>query len=337
MPDRKSRSSFRRALITGGAGFIGSSLADRLMADGIEIVVYDNLSTGRREFISGILDRTNSKFVQADVLDTGTLRGAMDGCDTVFHIAANADVRHGLEHPRLDLEQNTLAVSQVLEAMRAVGVSRIVFASTGSVYGEPEVFPTPETCPFPVQTSLYGTSKLAAEGLIAAYCHGLGFTGVIFRFVSILGERYTHGHLYDFYRALRNNPRRLRVLGDGEQEKSYLYVGDCVEGILAGLESQSDPGCGIFNLGTDETVRVKDSIAEITGHMGLEPELEYSGGRRGWPGDSPLILLDCSRLRALGWRPSLSIREAIRRTLDWFDRNPSVFDDREVDAVGTRG
>ncbi len=337
MADPKPRSSVRRALITGGAGFIGSNLADRLVADGIEVVVYDNLSTGRREFISGLLDRSNARFVQADVLDADTLRGAMDGCDTVFHIAANADVRHGLEHPRLDLEQNTLAVSGVLEAMCAVGVSRIVFASTGSVYGEPEVFPTPETCPFPIQTSLYGASKLAAEGLIAAYCHGLDFTGVIFRFVSILGERYSHGHVYDFYRALRSDPKRLRVLGDGQQEKSYLYVGDCVQGILTGLESQSDPGCSIFNLGTDETVRVIDSVAEITRHMGVDPELEYTGGRRGWPGDSPLILLDCSRLRQLGWRPALSIREGIGRTLDWLDQNPFVFRDREADVIGVPG
>ena len=324
-------------MITGGAGFIGSSLADRLAADGSEVVVYDNLSTGRREFISDLLDRSNTTFVQGDVLDTEALRSAMDGCDAVFHIAANADVRHGLEHPRLDLEQNTLAVSGVLEAMRAVGVSRIVFSSTGSVYGEPEVFPTPESCPFPTQTSLYGTSKLAAEGLIGAYCHGLDFTGVIFRFVSILGERYTHGHVYDFYRALRSDPTRLRVLGDGEQEKSYLYVSDCVEGILTGLQSRSDPGLSIFNLGTDETVRVKDSIAEITRHMGLEPELEYTGGRRGWPGDSPLIHLDCAAIRALGWQPALSIRDGIRHTLDWFDQNPSVFADREADAVGRPG
>ncbi len=337
MENATPRSTVRRALITGGAGFIGSNLADRLVADGIEVVVYDNLSTGRREFIEGLLGRPTAKFVQGDVLDTGTLQSAMDGCDTVFHIAANADVRHGLEHPRLDLEQNTLAVSGVLEAMRAAGVSRIVFASTGSVYGEPEVFPTPETCPFPTQTSLYGTSKLAAEGLITAYCHGLDFRGVIFRFVSILGERYTHGHVYDFYRALRSDPTRLRVLGDGQQEKSYLYVGDCVEGILTGLESRSEPGCSIFNLGTDETVRVKDSVAEITRHMGLEPELEYTGGRRGWPGDSPLILLDCSRLRALGWRPSLSIKEGIHRTLDWLDRNPFVFGDREADVIGAPG
>jgi UDP-glucose 4-epimerase len=337
MADGVPKSSIRRALVTGGAGFIGSNLADRLAAEGTEVVVLDNLSTGRREFISQLLDRNNATFVQADVLDAAKLRAALDGCDTVFHLAANADVRYGLEHPRLDLEQNTLAVSGVLEAMRAVGVRRIVFSSTGSVYGEPDVFPTPETCPFPTQTSLYGTSKLAAEGLIGAYCHGLDFTGVIFRFVSILGERYTHGHVYDFYRALRNDPARLRVLGDGRQEKSYLYVGDCVQGILTGLASQSGPGCSIFNLGTDETVIVNDSIAEIARHMGVKPELEYTGGRRGWPGDSPLILLDCARLRQLGWRPAVSIKEGIGRTLDWLDQNPFVFADREADVIGAPG
>ena len=299
--------------------------------------MYDNFSTGRREFISGLLDHPNASVVQGDVLDLDALRGAMEGCDTVFHIAANADVRHGLEHPRLDLEQNTAAMSGVLESMRVAGVSRIVFASTGSVYGEPDVFPTPEECPFPIQTSLYGASKAAAEGLVGAYCHGFGFTGVIFRFVSILGERYSHGHVYDFYRALRDDPTRLRILGDGQQEKSYLYVGDCIEGILTGLASQPEPGCAIFNLGTDETVRVVDSVAEITRHMGVEPELEFTGGKRGWAGDSPLILLDCTRLRTLGWRPALSIRDGIGRTLDWLDQNPFVFEDRAADVVGAQG
>src|SRR5205823_5590372 len=158
-----------------------------------------------------------------DVLDQESLARALDGCDVVFHLAANADVRHGLEHPQRDLEQNTVATSTVLEAMRAAGVTSIVFASTGSIYGEPDVFPTPEDSPFPVQTSLYAASKLAGEGLISAYCHGYGFTGAIFRFVSILGERYTHGHVYDFVRSLRSDPTRLTVLGDGRQEKSYLY------------------------------------------------------------------------------------------------------------------
>jgi UDP-glucose 4-epimerase len=212
----------------------------------------------------------------------------------------------------------------VLEAMRATGVSRIAFASTGSVYGEPEVFPTPEDAPFPVQTSLYAASKLAGEGLIGAYAHGFGFTGLIFRFVSILGERYTHGHVYDFFRALQRDPIRLRVLGDGTQEKSYLYVQDCISAILAAVAAhENDTGAAhVYNLGTDETVVVDQSIGIITRHLGVAPSIEHTGGIRGWAGDSPLIHLDCSRIRALGWRPTLTIEESIVRTLDWLEANP---------------
>ena len=308
----------RRALITGGAGFIGSTLADRLLADGCEVIIYDNFSRGRREYVDTAV-AAGANIVAGDVLDEQLLRRSLDGCDTVFHLAANADVRHGLEHPRRDLEQNTVATSVVLEAMRSAGVSRIVFSSTGSIYGEPDVFPTPEDCPFPVQTSLYGASKLAGEGLIGAYCHGYGFTGAIFRFVSILGERYTHGHVYDFFRSLRDDPTHLKVLGDGRQEKSYLYVGDCVDGMLVGFAATSPGVAEIYNLGTDETIVVDDSIAVITEHMGVNPTLEHTGGKRGWPGDSPLILLDCAKIRALGWQPTLTIRQAIKRTLAWLE------------------
>lgn len=317
--------------MTGGAGFIGSNLVDRLAADGHEVVAYDNLSTGRIEFLQGALELPNVRLVEGDLLDEEALRGAIEGCDLVVHLAANADVRHGLERPRRDLEQNTIATSNVLEAMRAAGCTRIAFSSTGSVYGEPEVFPTPEDCPFPTQTSLYAASKLAGESLIQAYCHGYGFTGVVFRFVSILGERYTHGHVYDFYAALKRDPSRLRVLGDGRQEKSYLYIGDCVEGILAGIAATDGPGeTAVYNLGTDETVVVDESIGHITRFMDVAPELEHTGGKRGWAGDSPLILLDCSRLRGQGWAPTLTIPEAIGRTLAWFEENPFVFERREA-------
>jgi len=314
----------KRACITGGAGFIGSNLADRLAADGVEVVVVDDFRTGRREFVEELLSRPGASLVEGDVTDPGTMVRALEGCDTVFHLQANADVRFGLDHPRRDIEQNVLATSNVLEAMRAVGVSRIAFSSTGSAYGEPEEFPTPETTAFPVQTSLYGTSKVACEGLISSYCHALGFTGVVLRFVSILGERYTHGHVFDFYRALRRDPTRLAVLGDGRQEKSYLYVGDCVEGILTALAAVPEGAFDMFNLGTDETLVVDDSVATICRHMGLDPAIERSGGRRGWAGDSPLIHLDCRKLRARGWAPQLTITEAIGRTLDWFDAHPDV-------------
>ncbi len=316
----------RRALITGGAGFIGSNLADRLVAEGVHVVIYDNLSSGRRAFLAELLANRGARFVEGDVLDQQRLAEALDGCDTVFHLAANADVRHGLEHPKWDLEQNTIATSCVLEAMRATGVRRIAFSSTGSVYGEPDVFPTPEDCPFPLQTSLYAASKLAGEGLIAAYCHGYGFSAVIYRFVSILGERYTHGHVYDFFRALRSDPNRLRVLGDGRQEKSYLYVQDCLDGILCGLRNQPASGCAVYNLGTDETIMVDRSVALITRELGLDPAVHHTGGRRGWPGDSPLIQLDCTSIRRLGWRPTVTIEQAIVRTLAWLQANPQVIE-----------
>ncbi len=325
----------RRACITGGAGFIGSTLADRLRADGVEVVIVDDFRTGRREFVKALLVDPAVTLYEGDVLDEPLLERAFAGCDWIFHLQANADVRYGLDRPRQDLEQNTVTTARVLEAMRAVGVSKIAFSSTGSVYGEPEVFPTPESAPFPLQTSLYGASKVAGEGMIGAYAHGFGFTGLAFRFVSILGERYTHGHLYDFYCALRRDPTCLRVLGDGRQEKSYLYVQDCVEAILTAVRvHDQDAGrMAVYNLGTDETVVVDDSIAIICEHMGVTPVIDYTGGRRGWAGDSPLIHLDCARIRALGWAPTLNIREAILTTLRWFDANPYAWQDAAVSGT----
>ena len=312
----------RRACITGGAGFIGSNLADRLSAEGVEVVILDDFSTGRREFLAEALARPGVTLLEGDVLDMALLRDAVDGCDWVFHMQANADVRRGLEHPRRDLEQNTVATSNVLEAMRSAGIKRIAFASTGSVYGEPEVFPTPEDAPFPIQTSLYGASKLAGEGLIEAYAAGYGFIGLIFRFVSILGKRYTHGHVFDFYCALKRDPTRLRVLGDGCQEKSYLDVRDCVGAMLTAAEHQEEvPGAHVYNLATDETMLVDESVAIIAEQLGLSPQIEHTGGPRGWTGDSPLIHLDTTRIRSLGWEPRLTIREAVVCTLEWLAGN----------------
>ena len=320
----------QRALITGGAGFIGSTLADRLLEDGVEVAILDDFRTGRHEFITGALERGADLF-EGDVLDDVVLRAAVAGCDTVFHLQANADVRHGLEHPRRDLEQNTIATANVLEAMRAAGARRICFSSTGSVYGDAHVTPTPEDGPFPIQTSLYAASKVAGEGMIGAYAHGFGFTGLIFRFVSVLGERYTHGHVIDFYRALKADPSRLHVLGDGRQTKSYLYVQDCVDAIVcATVHHHDDPGTHIYNLGTDETVTVDDSIATITAQMGVTPQVEKTGGDRGWAGDSPLIHLDTEKIRSLGWAPTLNIRDAIARTLEWFETEPGIVLDQET-------
>ncbi len=324
----------KRACITGGAGFIGSNLADRLTELGVEVTILDDFSTGRREFLAGASSATPMRLIEGDALDAATLERAMEGCDWVFHLQANADLRRGLDHPRRDLEQNTVTTANVLEAMRARGVRQIVFASTGSVYGEPDVFPTPEDAPFPIQTSLYAASKLAGEALIAAYATGFGFTGVICRFVSVLGERYTHGHVFDFYRALRRDPTRLRVLGDGRQEKSYMYVQDCVSALLIAAERhEGDPAAHVYNLGTDETLLVDESVALIAEHLSVAPEIEHTGGRRGWVGDSPLINLDTTRIRGLGWRPRLTIEQALVRTLEWLDANEYAWRDEAMESA----
>jgi UDP-glucose 4-epimerase len=309
-----------RVFVTGAAGFIGSHMVDRLLAAGHSVVGFDNMLTGHQRFLESALAHPQLAFHEADLLDRAALVRAMEGAELVIHFAANADVRFGTEHPRKDLDQNTIATWNVLEAMRELGCKRIVFSSTGSVYGEPEIFPTPETCPFPIQTSLYGASKLAAEGLIQAYCEGFGLQGYIFRFVSILGERYSHGHVFDFYQQLSQHPEHLHVLGDGHQKKSYLYVQDCIDAILTALERANDK-VNIFNLGTDEYCEVNDSIGWICEHLGLRPKLTYSGGERGWVGDSPFILLDCSRIRALGWRPRFTIKQAVLATIMYVSAN----------------
>ncbi len=314
--------------ITGAAGFIGSNLVDRLLADGHRVVGYDNLSTGQTEFLETASRRANFRLVRGDTLDLPGLTAAMKDCEFVFHLAANADVRFGLEHPSKDLAQNTVATFHVLEAMRANGIKGIAFSSTGSIYGEPDVFPTPETAPFPTQTSLYGATKLAGEGLIEAYCEGYQFEGYIFRFVSILGERYTHGHVFDFYQQLVEHPDRLRVLGDGTQRKSYLYVHDCLDAMLRVITHHSAAEAPhrvqIYNLGTDEYCQVTDSIGWICETLGLTPQLEFSGGKRGWIGDSPFIFLDTAKIRATGWKPKLTIREGVGRTLQWLQANQWV-------------
>jgi UDP-glucose 4-epimerase len=318
-----------RYFVTGAAGFIASHLTDRLLAAGHEVVAVDNFSTGQRIFLEGALRTETARFrlIEADLLEPSGWADALAGCEVVFHFAANADVRHGLEHPRKDLEQNTIVTHNVLEAMRAAGVRKIAFSSTGSVYGEAKVIPTPEDAPFPIQTSLYGASKLAGESLIAAYCEGFGFQGFIFRFVSILGERYTHGHVFDFYRQLAANPRELRVLGDGTQRKSYLYVQDCIDAILLAVE-KAQARVNVLNLGTDEYCQVNDSIGWICESLGVEPKRIYSGGDRGWVGDNPFIFLDAARMRSLGWRPKLTIRQAVERTVTYLRQNPWLVEER---------
>jgi UDP-glucose 4-epimerase len=322
----------QKVFITGAAGFIGSTLADLLLAQGKEVTGWDNFSTGQEKFVESAVLHPRFKLVRGDNLDAAQLRAAMQGCDTVFHLAANADVRFGLNHPSKDLQQNTIATFNVLEAMRENGIRRIAFSSTGSVYGESSVIPTPEDAPFPIQTSLYAASKVAGEAMIHAYCEGFGFEGYVFRFVSILGERYTHGHVFDFYRQLMEHPDHLKVLGDGTQRKSYLYVQDCLGAILHVMNqetaSKAKHNVEVYNLGTDHYVQVKDSIGFICNALGLNPKLEFTGGERGWVGDNPFIFLETKKIRATGWKPQLTIEQGIVSTLKWLQANQWVYESR---------
>lgn len=316
-----------RYLVTGCAGFIGSNLTDRLLEQGHEVVGIDNFSTGLAEFLTNAKKSSKFTLVEADLINLESIKSAFKNIDAVFHMAANADVRFGTNHPHKDLEQNAIATFHVLEGMRANNVKRIAFASTGSIYGEAEIIPTPEHAPFPVQTSLYGASKLAAEGLIQAYCEGFNFQAYIFRFVSILGERYTHGHVFDFYKQLLLNPEKLFVLGNGQQRKSYLYIQDCLDAILHAMQHSKEK-VNVFNLGTNEYCQVNDSIGWICEYLNLSPAREYGGGERGWIGDNPFIFLDTKKIRETGWQPKLSIQEGVKKTIQYLHENPWVLEKR---------
>ena len=312
-----------KALVTGCAGFIGSNLMDRLLKNGHEVVGVDNLSTGYEEFLEKANKKKKFKFYNLDILNKRhILNSLMEDIDTVFHLAANADVRDGWKHPHKDLLYNTIGTGIVLASARqSKTVKRFMFSSTGSVYGDADTIPTPESYAS-IQTSLYGASKLSAESFIQAYCEESGMKGYIFRFVSILGQRYSHGHVIDFYRKLLKDPTRLVVQGDGTQRKSYLHVNDCITGILLTLKKgNGKEKVNIYNLGTNETCTVNDSIGWITKNLDISPEVVYTGGKRGWIGDSPHIHLDCTRMNGIGWKPKYTIEEGILSTLKYLQEN----------------
>ena len=318
-----------RVVVTGGAGFIGSNLSRALAGRGDDVVVVDNFSSGQRDFLLDVSELPNVDIVESDlVTDTDRLAAIVEGADVVVHLAANADVRFGLDAPRRDLEQNVIATHNVLEAVRRSGVPELAFSSTGSVYGDTDVVPTPESAPFPIQTSLYGASKVAAEGFIAAYVEGFGLNATVYRFVSILGRSYTHGHVIDFVRQLLDHPERLHILGDGSQRKSYLAVDDCVRAITGRLGQAS--GFDVFNLGVDDYCSVDESATWICERMGVDPSRTYAGGRRGWVGDNPFIFLDTAKIRATGWEPRSTIREAVECTVDYLIENTRLIDHTRV-------
>lgn len=322
------RKHLKKALVTGGAGFIGSQIVDGLLENGCDsVIVYDNFSTGQKRYLKH-LDRDNRlKVIEGDVLDSQRLHAAIEGCGAVFHMQANADVRGGIHKTRVDLDQNVIGTWNVLEGMRIHKVPEIVFASSATVYGEPEVFPTPENIA-PIQTSLYGASKYSGEAMIQAYSAYYGIRGSIFRFVSWIGERYSHGVVYDFVQKLRQNPDELEVLGDGNQRKSYLYVRDGVDGIFTGFEKGTRP-VNIFNLGHESFMNVKDLASIILDELGLNNvKMRFTGGARGWIGDSPFVHLDVSKIKQLGWTPQVGIEEGIRRTVRFLKENDWIFESR---------
>lgn len=313
----------KKVIVTGAAGFIGSHLVDELLKSECQVFGIDNTSTGKYEFLKSALSNSNFEFIRDDLLTSVSLHNYFEHADTVYHLAANADVRFGKDHPRRDLEQNTIVTHNVLEASRIAGVKKFAFSSTGSVYGEARIFPTPEDAPFPLQTSLYGASKLASEGLVQAYTETFGIQSWIFRFVSMLGPRYTHGHIFDFYKQLIEDPTKLKVLGNGHQNKSYLHVSDCISAIKIAL-AQAKDNVNIFNLGSADSCEVRDSIKWIIDEMGVNPTVEYGIESRGWIGDNPLIQLETTKIESLGWKPKYSIEEAVRDTVRYLCRAPEL-------------
>jgi UDP-glucose 4-epimerase len=303
-----------RYFVTGGAGFIGSHLVDKLILAG-DVTVYDNLSSGKIEFISHHFGNPNFEFIQKDLLDLEDLKEAIKDHGVIFHLAANPDARLGIDDTSLDLKQETLATYNVLEAMRENGIKKIVFSSSGTVYGETPVVPLPENYGPVLPISLYGAGKVASEALISAFCHTFDMQSWIYRFANIVGSRGTHGVVFDFLHKLKRNPNELEILGDGNQNKPYLSVEDCVEGILFGFEN-SNERVNFFNLGCESTTEVRTIAKMVVKEMGLQSvKFEYTGGDRGWPGDVPQVRFNTQKMEKLGWKPRYTSDQAVERAV----------------------
>ena len=307
-----SNSKFERCFLTGGAGFIGSHFVERLLADQKAVTVFDNLSSGRREWIEQNQGQPGFTFIEADLLDAPKLQKAMAGHDLVIHLGANTDIPGGNEDVRLDLENCTIATHNVLEAMRATDISRLLFASTSAVYGDAPKIPSPEDTAPLLPISLYGASKLACESLISAYCHIFNMQAWMFRFANVVGGRMGRGVIHDFILKLERNPEELEILGDGNQEKSFFLVEDCIDGIFSAFEN-SDAWCDVFNLGCSSGTRVTRVAEIVTEEMGLTGvRFMYTGGRRGWVGDVTQMVLDVSKMKKLGWDAGHTSDETVR-------------------------
>jgi UDP-glucose 4-epimerase len=309
-----------RILVTGGAGFIGSHVVDRLVEMGNVITVFDNISSGRMEFINHHLDNPDFTLIKGDLLNTAEIEAACKNIDFVFHIAANPDVRLGVTDTKVHFDQNITATYNVLEAMRKNNVKNLAFTSTSTVYGEATIIPTSENYGPLVPISLYGASKLACEALITSYSHTFDMHSWIFRFANIIGDRGTHGIIVDFIEKLRNNPNELEILGDGKQSKSYLHVRECVDAMMFSV-SNSNEEVNIFNIGSEDATnptRIGEIIVE---EMGLtDVKFNYTGGSRGWKGDVPVMMLAIDKMKELGWKneweSEKSVRETVKSLLD---------------------
>jgi UDP-glucose 4-epimerase len=309
-----SKDNITKYFVTGGAGFIGSHLVDQLVKIG-QVTVYDNLSSGKPEFIEHHLGKSNFRFVKADLLDFDALKQIMNGHNIVFHLAANPDVRAGIRKTDLDLKQGILATYNVLEAMRLNNVGKLIFTSSGTVYGE-VTEPVVEDFIRLLPISLYGAGKLGSEGLISAFCHLFNMQGWIFRLANVIGAGSSHGVIFDFINKLRRNPEELEILGDGSQQKPYLHVDDCIDGMLFGLE-HSKQQLNVFNLGTDSSTNVTAIARMVVKAMGLSGvTFSYTGGDRGWPGDVPQVRFDITKMRGLGWKPQYSSDRALSKAIN---------------------
>ena len=309
-----NKRSINKILVTGGAGFIGSHIVDSLMKNECEVVVFDNLSSGKMEFIDHHLNKTNFSLIEGDLLNTDEIDMACNGIDFVYHVAANPDVRLGTVDTKVHFDQNITATYNLLEAMRKNDVANIAFTSTSTVYGEATIIPTPEDYGPLVPISLYGASKLACEALITSYSHTFDMHSWIFRFANIVGDRGTHGIIVDFINKLKNNPGQLEILGDGRQSKSYLHISDCVDAIMFTIDHINEI-VNIFNIGSEDTIDATGIAGIVVAEMGLKDvEFSYTGGRRGWKGDVPQMLLAVDKVKELGWSPSYTSSNSVRDT-----------------------
>lgn len=309
--------SVQTVFLTGGAGFIGSHVADLLMAQGYAVTVYDNLSNGHREFIEQHLGKPDFKFVQADILDTDKLAAEMKGHDFVWHLAANTDIIGGAEQPRRDLRDCVTGTFNVLEAMRQLKIQRIIFSSTGAVYGElcTDIATSEASGPL-LPVSTYAAGKIGSEAFISAFCNLYGMRGWMYRFGNVIGGRMTHGVIFDFIRKLRENPKELLIKGDGRQEKNYFLVEECIHGMAYGFRTipmTEDKPCDVFNLGTDSITKVIDIAQIVKEEMNLpDARVVIEGTKRAWPGDQPRVHITVDRINQRGWKAKLKSDQAVR-------------------------